>query len=222
MIKQEKQCFVVVYRHRHGTDAWPTFRFNEPSEEEIIEELKDADMWSARNESDCVEVFGPFKEAAQKVERDIFDIAELDGQGLLDALTKANLEGHYLGWSYGEVARQGGVLPLTVSDEGKITRHSKATMLTNRGGRLFEIGITVTSAEGERYDTYRLVDEKADKKRSKDIRSHGFGDAIDAITAWAAGFEGYSGSADTQGTMKAIVKDLNRLGAKLYGDKSDG
>ena len=59
----ESKLYVIVYNHRHGIDAWPTYRTEAPSSDDIIEELKASDEWDERDESDeltYVEVRGPF------------------------------------------------------------------------------------------------------------------------------------------------------------------
>lgn len=55
--------YIVIYSHRHGIDAWPTYRTEEPSSDDIIKELKAADEWDDRDEADeltYVEVRGPY------------------------------------------------------------------------------------------------------------------------------------------------------------------
>lgn len=55
--------YIVIYNHRHGVDAWPIYRDEMPSSDDIIEELKASDEWDERDEADelaYVEVRGPF------------------------------------------------------------------------------------------------------------------------------------------------------------------
>ena len=63
MANKTKQLFIVVYNHRHGLDVWPTYRVEQPSSDDILEELKTAQEWDeqdAADESTYVEVRGPF------------------------------------------------------------------------------------------------------------------------------------------------------------------
>jgi len=60
----DSKLYVVVYSHRHGIDAWPTFRTEAPGSDEIIEELRAADTWDERDDQDemtYIEVLGPFQ-----------------------------------------------------------------------------------------------------------------------------------------------------------------
>lgn len=57
------KLYIVIYNHRHGIDAWPTYRTEAPGSDDIIEELKAAEEWDDRDENDeltYVEVLGPF------------------------------------------------------------------------------------------------------------------------------------------------------------------
>jgi len=63
MANETKSLFIVVYNHRHGLDVWPRYCTEEPSSDDIIEELKAADEWDERDDDDdltYVEVRGPF------------------------------------------------------------------------------------------------------------------------------------------------------------------
>lgn len=80
MSKPEKKCFIIVFKHRFGIDAWLTFRFEHPSEEEIIEELRENGTWNERDDGDdddyiatdgsTIDIFGPIKDAVQKVAKE--------------------------------------------------------------------------------------------------------------------------------------------------------
>jgi len=53
------KCFVILYFHRHGTDAWPVFRKKKPTEKQIIATLED---WEGdEREDEWIEIIGPFK-----------------------------------------------------------------------------------------------------------------------------------------------------------------
>ncbi len=63
MANETKHLFIVVYNHRHGLDVWPEYHVETPSSDDIIKELKAADTWDERDETDeltYVEVRGPF------------------------------------------------------------------------------------------------------------------------------------------------------------------
>jgi len=63
MANETKSLFIIVYNHRHGLDVWPTYRTEAPSSDDIIDELRTAEEWDERDESDeltYVEVRGPF------------------------------------------------------------------------------------------------------------------------------------------------------------------
>ena len=63
IMAQETKLYIVVHNHRHGLDVTPTYRTEEPSADDIIEELKEAGCWDVRDEPDdltYVEVRGPF------------------------------------------------------------------------------------------------------------------------------------------------------------------
>lgn len=49
--------WIVMYHHRHGSDAWPVFSDTEPNLEEQASELDD---WEP-DRDEWLEVFGPFK-----------------------------------------------------------------------------------------------------------------------------------------------------------------
>lgn len=54
-----KQVWLVRYSHRHGDDVWPVFHAT--TEDEQIEELRQADTWEGDTRSDeYLEVYGPF------------------------------------------------------------------------------------------------------------------------------------------------------------------
>jgi hypothetical protein len=54
--ESDTKCWVVVYEHRHGVDAWPVFAAEEPSEEELIASL---DEWEP-DRGETIEVVGPW------------------------------------------------------------------------------------------------------------------------------------------------------------------
>jgi hypothetical protein len=49
------KCYIVIYQHRHGADAWPIFDCKPPTEAGVIAELGDR---YERGES--IEIRGPF------------------------------------------------------------------------------------------------------------------------------------------------------------------
>lgn len=54
------KCWVVLYFHRHGTDAWPVFQVNRPTEKKIIAELQEE--WEGDTRDDeWIEIRGPWK-----------------------------------------------------------------------------------------------------------------------------------------------------------------
>lgn len=53
------KCFVILYFHRHGTDAWPWFSKRKPTEKQVIATLED---WEGdEREDEWIEIIGPFK-----------------------------------------------------------------------------------------------------------------------------------------------------------------
>ena len=54
-----RRCWVIVYYHRHGTDAWPVFRQRRPTEKQIIATLSD---WEGdEREDEWLEILGPWE-----------------------------------------------------------------------------------------------------------------------------------------------------------------
>lgn len=54
------KCWVVIYHHRHGVDAWPVFRKKrKPTEKQIIKTL--ADWEGDTREDEWLEIRGPFE-----------------------------------------------------------------------------------------------------------------------------------------------------------------
>lgn len=51
------KCWVVIYRHRHGTDAFPMFQEERPTEEEAQE----ATGCFEKEKEEDVEVTGPWE-----------------------------------------------------------------------------------------------------------------------------------------------------------------
>jgi len=51
--------YIVRFYHRHGNDVWPVWRDKAPTEEEVIEELKNLGQWDGGDE--YIEIYGPFK-----------------------------------------------------------------------------------------------------------------------------------------------------------------
>lgn len=61
------RLYVIIFTHKHGTDAWPRFSAKEPSEEEIIDELRKGGEWDEDDDDrgSYVEVRGPFEVPAE-------------------------------------------------------------------------------------------------------------------------------------------------------------
>lgn len=53
-----KHFYIIRFSHRHGNDLWPHFSKEAPSEEDIIENLKEGEIWDGGDE--YVEITGPF------------------------------------------------------------------------------------------------------------------------------------------------------------------
>jgi len=56
------KLYIVIYTHRHGTDAWPRFDTEEPGVDTIIEELRENGEWDEREDEGegFIEVRGPY------------------------------------------------------------------------------------------------------------------------------------------------------------------
>jgi len=55
--------YVILYTHKHGTDAWPHWSATEPGADEIVEELRANDEWDEDDDErgSYIEVRGPFE-----------------------------------------------------------------------------------------------------------------------------------------------------------------
>ena len=53
-----KRLWIILYNHRHGTDAFPMFREEPPSKEEMINALEGA--WEGEEYDEDIEAVGPF------------------------------------------------------------------------------------------------------------------------------------------------------------------
>ena len=55
--------YVIIYTHKHGTDAWAHFAANKPTEEEIIEELRGNGEWDEGDDDrgSTIEIRGTFE-----------------------------------------------------------------------------------------------------------------------------------------------------------------
>ncbi len=85
-------------------------------------------------------------------ERDENDAGSLSGQDLLDALSEANKNGHWKGWTFSELIRGGSVLPGTARDElDNIVKHTSIASYGNDKGEITDITIMVTDEDGTRY-----------------------------------------------------------------------
>jgi len=55
------KIYIVVFSHKHGVDAWPSFQSNRPIEGDIITDLRKGEMWDeSDDEHSCIDIFGPF------------------------------------------------------------------------------------------------------------------------------------------------------------------
>ncbi len=54
--REVKRLWIIVYHHRHGCDAWPTYGATEPDLDLVA---KDLDNWEPERE-EWLELFGPF------------------------------------------------------------------------------------------------------------------------------------------------------------------
>ena len=63
--------WVVIYHHKHGTDAWPVTC--EMSEEEVIKHLREEGEWCEEDDKDeltFIEIRGPWSLVAQDPKED--------------------------------------------------------------------------------------------------------------------------------------------------------
>ena len=54
--KKPSSCWVVIYTHKHGADAWPLFGTRKPSAKSVIKTL---DSWEP-DKGEEIEIRGPF------------------------------------------------------------------------------------------------------------------------------------------------------------------
>ena len=61
------KLYIVIFTHKHGTDAWPRFDTKEPTEAKIIKELRKSGEWDEDDDDrgSCIEVRGPFDVPAE-------------------------------------------------------------------------------------------------------------------------------------------------------------
>lgn len=85
--------------------------------------------------------------------RDQNEVGDLTGQDLLDALTEANKNGHWKGWTFSEMNRGGSVLPGSVYDDetDDIIKHTAIVGYGNDKGEIRELTIMITDENGSRY-----------------------------------------------------------------------
>jgi hypothetical protein len=88
--------------------------------------------------------------------RDQNEVGDLTGQDLLNALTEANKNGHWKGWTFSELNRGGPILPCSVYDEqDNIIGHkaivSSIVSYGNDKGEIRELTIMITDENGSRY-----------------------------------------------------------------------
>ncbi len=84
--------------------------------------------------------------------RDQNEVGDLTGQDLLDALTEANKNGHWKGWTFSEMNRGGSVLPGSIYDEqDNITKHMAIVGYGNNKGEISDMTIMITDENGSRY-----------------------------------------------------------------------
>jgi len=81
---------------------------------------------------------------------------ELEGQGLLDALTTAYKDGNYKGWSFAESVRSTSVLPAAVRDnDNRIVKHLGIESFGGCG-EIQEITLAITTEEGTKRQDFVL------------------------------------------------------------------
>jgi hypothetical protein len=51
------KCWVIIYHHRFGTDAWPVFSARRPTAKSVIKTLGD---WEERDD-EWIEIRGPWE-----------------------------------------------------------------------------------------------------------------------------------------------------------------
>lgn len=84
--------------------------------------------------------------------RDENEVGDLTGQALLDALTEANKNGHWKGWTFSELNRGGSVLPGSIYDEqDNITKHMAIVGYGNHKGEIRDLTLMITDKNGSRY-----------------------------------------------------------------------
>lgn len=62
MKNPQTPLFIILYHHRHGTDAWPSFCMEEPTEDDVLWTMVyDKELPSPKLESDeRIDIVGPF------------------------------------------------------------------------------------------------------------------------------------------------------------------
>lgn len=117
----------------------------------------------------CREALLHFRSLLQSQEthlgpRDENDVANLEGQVLLDAMTEAHHAGHFKGWSYKDMVHGPSVLPETVYDDKDpkhpITKHVCVVATRFYQGEVIELTLMATTSRGTTYrdfvpDRYR-------------------------------------------------------------------
>ena len=51
------KCWVILYSHIHGTDAWPVFSKRKPTEKSVIKTLTG---WEPDRDDEWIEILGPW------------------------------------------------------------------------------------------------------------------------------------------------------------------
>lgn len=83
--------------------------------------------------------------------RDPNEAGSLTGQALLDALSEANKNGHWRGWTFSELNRGASVLPGSVYDEqDNIVMHQAVVGYGNDRGEIRDLTIMITDKNGSR------------------------------------------------------------------------
>ncbi len=67
--------YVIIFTHKHGTDAWAHFASEKPSETEIVKELRDNGEWDEDDDErgSTIEVRGTFGNPHAGALRDMVD-----------------------------------------------------------------------------------------------------------------------------------------------------
>ncbi len=65
------KLYVIIFTHKHGTDAWPRYEDEMPGEGKIIEELRARGEWDEDDDfrASSIEIRGPFDSPSANASR---------------------------------------------------------------------------------------------------------------------------------------------------------